>query len=305
MNKSMLRIVAIASAVAIFFSVSVFPASAAGEYLVPSENYPYAESLIYGADTIVVDMNYSSSYLTTRFYRYQMSAGSKFYCNVVENSNGSYSYILWLFSNSPIYTYTVNVNNGLTSDVKTWSKGSIGSWSYYWYDKVTFSGQDVIFRATQLYEMPSDISTDTDLVTNEIRFYPTVSYVQNNENYSKLSAQIDEGFTMLDERLSEGFNLVENAITNAAGEILNAGSDQPTLDTATDWFDDSITKVNEWLNSMSEFNNQLESDKAENASNMAQAGNLIKGFFDKVPSIIIAGCTFVAIMIVVVKAIGR
>lgn len=116
---------------------------------------------------------------------------------------------------------------------------------------------------------------------------------------------IKEGFTYLDNSINNMGNKIEGAITQAVDDILNAGSDMPTLDTNNEWMNDSLTKVNEWLSTLEEFDMQMDAAEEENAENMAQAKTFLTSFFSKIPEGIIAALTLALVMIVAVKAVGR
>lgn len=87
--------------------------------------------------------------------------------------------------------------------------------------------------------------------------------------------------------------------------ILNAGKDKPTLQTPNDSIDSAFGDVSGWFGDIDGFGNQLEQNRQENQQNLAQAGNIISGFFSICPPQIIIALALCAIMIVVAKVIGR
>lgn len=87
--------------------------------------------------------------------------------------------------------------------------------------------------------------------------------------------------------------------------ILNAGKDQPTLVNPNDSIDSAFGDVSGWFGEIDGFGDQLEHNRQDNQENLAQAGNIINGFFSVVPPQILVALAFCAIMIVVAKVIGR
>ena len=318
-KKRFLTVLSIFLVVGIVSPLSAFAADGKGGVFTPTESYPYSETLLWDNDTVVVDINFDDEHMSTWFYRYQCSPDSIHFI-ARKAVTGGYSYKLYILSNTPVYTYVINTSNGYNgSGYYPSNEGSIGGYSYSTTWELNFvDNSKLIYRSNKMTSVPPSLSLGSGvvLVDHYIWTYPSMSYVQSNEQYSKISQEINDGFSMVDERLDSGFSNVNGAINqgfqdvtgainNGVTEIIGAGSDMPTLDTNNDWMNDSLTKMNEWLDDMSEFENQLEENKGENAVNMANAGSFLSSFFDTVPVGLICAFTFVLVVIVVVKLIGR
>lgn len=308
--KRLYKIIAVTLVTALLIfglSLNVFAFEVYDGWFFPTDDYPTSSSLIYGPDTLVIDINYYADAPQTLYYRFQASSDSIFW--VTENyANGKYNYILNICSNNPIYSYTVRRDNGYDGVTTAFSKGSSYGYEYWYYEAVSLSGV-IPFDcfSTKNYQTPSNLSlgSGVSLVKNIIQVYPSATDIQNIENYDKLSNQLKENFTSIDNRLEEGFASVNQGITQAVNDILNAGSDMPTLDTDNSWMNDSLTKVNEWLSTLEEFDKQMDAAEQENSENMAQAKSFLSSFFSKIPKGIVAALTLALVMIVAVKAVGR
>lgn len=321
--KRLYKITAVTLVTALFISMFCIFGSAAevgGGVFTPTVGYPYASSLIYGDDTLVIDINWIEDYPELFFYRYQVPSDSIFW--VTRNySGGKYYYMLNILSNEPVMSYVANLNNNTYQYevAEMTNYGPAYGYSYWHYQSVSYSNNyTFLCRATKKWEVPSGLTLGSGvvLVENTVWTYPTVEYVQNNQQHQEVMTELQNGFQAIDNRLEsgfssvnqglqEGFSSVNEAITNAAGEIINAGSDMPTLDTNNDWMNDSLTKVNEWVSQLEAFEEQMEAAEEENSENMAHAKSFLDGFFDVLPKPLIAVLTLGLVMIVVVKVIGR
>lgn len=307
-KRLLLTVLSMILIVGVISPLSVYAADGKGGVFTPTTSYPYSETLIYGNDTVVVDINYDLNHLDTWFFRWQANSDAIHWITRVY-SGGKYNYTIFIASNSPIYTYTINTTNGYNGSVfESATMGSAYGYKYVDHYSVSFTDNSkLIYRSNKMTSVPSNLSLGSGvvLVDHYIWTYPSMGYVQSNEQYSKISQDINEGFSMVDNRLSSGLGDVTHAIQQGVSDILNAGTDMPTLDTDNNWMNDSLTKMDEWLNDMSEFEEQLEENKQENAENMSNAGSFLSAFFDTVPIGLICAFTFVLVVIVVVKLIGR
>lgn len=178
------------------------------------------------------------------------------------------------------------------------------------YDSSWYSGNSLFDwwpQSDTTYYIPTPLVSDADDWAFNYG-YETPEQEQEAIEQSRYDEQnriMREGFTAVIDSINSNAANIQQAITNVAGEIINAGSDMPTLDTNNDWMNDSLTKVNEWLSQMQAFEEQMKKAEEENSENMAQASNVINGFFDIMPKPIIAVVIMAAVMIVVVKGIGR
>ncbi len=318
-KKTFLTVLSVILIVGIISPLSAFGADGKGGVFTPTEAYPYTETLLWDNDTVVVDINFDNDHLSTWFYRYQCSPDSIHFI-ARKAVAGGYSYKLYILSNTPVYTYVINTSNGYNgSGYYPANEGSVGGFSYSTTWELSFvDNSKLIYRSNKMTSVPSGLSLGSGvvLVDHYIWTYPTMSYVQNNEQYSKITDEINKGFSMVDERLNnissditgainQGAQEITGAINNAVTEIIGAGNDMPSLDTNNDWMNDSLTKMNEWLDDMAKFEEQLEENRQENAVNMGNAGSFLSAFFDTVPIGLICAFTFVLVVIVVVKLIGR
>lgn len=88
-------------------------------------------------------------------------------------------------------------------------------------------------------------------------------------------------------------------------DLLNAGKNEPTLKNPNESIDSAFNDVSGWFGEIDGFGDQLEQNRQENQENLAQAGNIINGFFSVVPPQILVALALCAILIVVAKVIGR
>lgn len=125
--------------------------------------------------------------------------------------------------------------------------------------------------------------------------------------YEDLSGSIlaDEIVSQVNANNDKNTTEIIKAIGEAVTSIISAGEELPTLDTANDWMNEALTKVNGWLDSLDDFNDQMDDNLAENEENLENASSFINGFFDIVPAGIVAALALVLVMIVVVKVVGR
>lgn len=136
----------------------------------PTDNFPSSSSLIYGPDTLVIDINYNADYPEDVYYRYQASNDSIFW--VTENySSGKYNYVLNICSNDPIYSYVVNRATGYDGTVSTFTKGSAYGYEYWYFEPVSFSGI-IVFDcfSTKNYQTPSNLSLGSGVTLLKILF---------------------------------------------------------------------------------------------------------------------------------------
>ncbi len=141
------------------------------------------------------------------------------------------------------------------------------------------------------------------------------------ETSDEINATLSDTYLLLDALLVEMRGLLEQLYwieldsngklyeikdtLDAILAILNAGKDKPTLQTPNDSIDSAFGDVSGWFGDIDGFGNQLEQNRQENQQNLAQAGNIISGFFSICPPRIIIALALCAIMIVVAKVIGR
>lgn len=184
----------------------------------------------------------------------------------VSGSSGLYYSFYFTYSEYPI-SYRVSSSDKYNY-LKSWS--STGNASYDGY----FALDNPFLHILQYENL--NTSLDSDTIISEIN-------ANNDKNTTEIIKAIGEAVT----------------------SIISAGDELPTLDTANDWMNEALTKVNGWLDSLDDFNDQMDDNLAENEENLANASNFVNGFFDIVPAGIVAALALVLVMIVVVKVVGR
>lgn len=296
--KRLYKITAVTLVTALFILGSSLNAFAVDTYMFVTQSYPDSESLIYGTNTIVVDINLFEDSSDDVFSRYQLNSGSRYWIQQ-SYSGGKYVYSLFLLSNSLIYNYAVSREDAWNDTARSvYSTTNAFGYNYMYVEEVSFYDDDVfICNATMNSNRPSNASIGsgyTEFTNIHVISYPSASYLQNIKEFEKLHAE-----------MSEGFSSVNNAITQAVDDIINAGSNMPGLDTDNSWMNDSLTKVNEWVSSLESFEEQMDAAEEENAENMANAKTFLSSFFSKIPKGIIAVLTLALVMIVAVKVVGR
>lgn len=374
--KRLCKITAVTLVTAFLFILACFPASAAGggiveddygywnsSYFVPSPNFPNAESLPYGNDTLVYELYMLMEYNGVDvWYAYRFYLKNDLYSGTgvsafngattcfVGNSSGNFE----AFVASPSTVYYENfsfLENSPTTGGDYYSFSELKTAPYYKtkdgktynfvvvsgsytsgmeYDKystqiwgnapVYYGGRDLksLVQSGLIDDAPSDELPAYNYLwclTDTIKTYPTsgdLALIQNEKNNENLNNKIDRlesnvitRFEKVNDSINKGFSSVNQAITDAVDDLINAGSDMPTLDTNNDWMNDSLTKVNEWVSQLEAFEQQMNAAQEENSSNMAQAKTFLNGFFEVVPGGVIAALTLFLVMIVVVKVVGR
>lgn len=195
-------------------------------------------------------------------------------------------------------------------------------------DPCYYGGRDLrsLSLAGLMTSVPADLKPAYNAIyhlTGITMSYPTSNDISSrdisdsiDESNEKVIAQIkaesDRQITAINNASSQiqsGINnaasQIEGAITEAVDDLINAGSDMPTLDTDNEWMNDSLTKVNNWLSQLEDFEKQMDEAEADNAENMAQAKSFVDGFFSAVPGPIIAALTLILVVLVAVKIVGR
>lgn len=373
--KRLCKITAVTIVTAFLFIMMCFPSYAVdyawsedydywnSAFFVPSPDYPNADSLPYGKDTLIYEVMVRcrlegyDGWKIHRFYLnedlYSGSDVSAFngstVCFVADRNNNfegfvasnstvyyqSYLYFQTFGTGSNVYSFN-NVTKApyyKTKDGKTYNfyvlRGTLAS-SDSDYDKIFasvrgnapcyYGGRDLqsLVESGLIHNAPSDELPAYSYVwclTGSTRSYPTsgdLSSIQNakdneqiNNRLETLESNVVQGFDKVNDSVNQGVTKIQQAIDNAANNILNAGSDMPSLDTDNEWMNDSLTKVNEWLSTLEEFDKQMDAAEEENAENMAQAKTFLTSFFSKIPKGIIAALTLALVMIVAVKAVGR
>lgn len=158
------------------------------------------------------------------------------------------------------------------------------------------------------------------------RSYPTSALrdelmnAELKDSIDNLNTSMNSGFQSIVENNNTNTQAIKDSVKSAAEEIsvnvgynisvmkdslLNAGGDIEGIETDTSWMNDSVTKMNEWLSELQNFEKQLSQNEAENSENMQQASYFLNGFFDNIPTVITAVCGLCLVMIVVVKVVGR
>lgn len=184
----------------------------------------------------------------------------------VSGSSGKYFSYYFTYSEYPISFYKSSSDK--SNYLKSWSGTSGAEYNNYW-------SLDNPFLHILQYEN-LNTSLDSDKIISEI-----------NSNNDKNATEIVK------------------AIGEAVTEIINAGSDLPELSTDNDWMNEALTKVNGWLDALDDFNDQMDDNLADNEENMQNASDFINGFFDILPSGVIAALSLILVIIVVVKIVGR
>lgn len=246
--------------------VTNFKQLSSGQYNTSNTSFPYFSKSSYHTYTCVYGTLWSSSTLSDMFVNSNKAPISSSLALDEVTCFDNTSYTSW-FNFASAYTY-----HHFLSDY--------GSRTYFIFrdgNGVNFLHSDSSYYHSLIYPTLTDVSpNDKDIIVSEI-----------NANNDKNAAEIKE------------------AIANAVTEIISAGEDLPTLDTANDWMNEALTKVNGWLDSLDDFNDQMDDNLAENEGNLANASSFINGFFDIVPAGIVAALALVLVMIVVVKVVGR
>lgn len=362
------RIVAVTMVTAFLFIIFIVPSSAASDstfydywsegYFIPSPDYPNRESLPYGNDTVIYEVElYGDESNIAKRCRYYLkrdlysgsglsafngvsfvfgdneASGSSNRCEILAASPyelycqdywydlNTGSILAWGSVQDSTYyktengkTYNMIVHQGSVSS--TYSAGSYTG-AVFGSDPCYYGGRDfnAILNAGLASSIPSDQFvryTQRYWIVASTKSYPTSDVISS----SNISNAIDEGNEKIINQLKEESqkqitainnlgNKIENAITEAVDDIINAGSDMPTLNTDNEWMNDSLTKVNEWLSQLEGFEQQMQDAEAENSENMAEAKSFINGFFGAVPTPIISVLTLILVIIVAVKVVGR
>ncbi len=141
------------------------------------------------------------------------------------------------------------------------------------------------------YPSSTDISKfQTDLINGKL---DTI-----NDN---ITGGVDEILGGIDSASDE----IVSGINSAVDEIISGANDVPTLDTDNGWMNDSLTKINGWLEDLKVFEEQMKENEIENAENMEQAKNFLSRFFDILPAPIVVAFIMFLVVIVAVKVVGR
>ena len=276
-----------------------------------------AVSAFNGATVVFVDegsgtypdfeiLHASPATIFTQTYRYNNSTG------VVSN---------WSSVSTSPYTkesagriYQFGVKTGQIS-----SSYSQGKWSgvVYATDPCYYGGRDLrsLVLSNALVNAPSDqlpAYSGVYHLTSKTLSYPTSNDISSkniansiDESNQKVVEQIKAESEKQITAINNAASKVEGAITQAVDDIINAGSDFPTLDTDKQWMNDSLTKVNDWLSQLEDFKKQMDEAEADNAQNMEQAKSFVDGFFSAVPGPIISALTLILVGLVAVKIVGR
>lgn len=181
----------------------------------------------------------------------------------------------------------------------------------YYYNKSVITASVPFYPSDstsgQVYHIPYPLVSNGENWTYNYG-YETDEERQEAIEQSRFDEQnkiIQEGFTQVIQSINDNNIALIDAVHEDVDRIINAGSDMPELDTDNNWMNDSLTKVNGWLTEIGAFESQMKAAEAENSENMAQASQFVNGFFNVVPSAIIAGLTLLLVIIVVVKLVGR
>ena len=194
-----------------------------------------------------------------------------------------------------------------------------GKWSgvVYATDPCYYGGRDLrsLCLSGALSNAPADqlpAYNGTYHLTSRTLSYPTSNDISSrdisnsiDESNAKVVAQIKAESEKQITAINNAASQIEGAITQAVDDIINAGSDMPTLNTDNEWMNDSLTKVNDWLSQLEAFEQQMNEAEADNAENMQQAKSFVDGFFSAVPGPIIAALTLILVVLVAVKIVGR
>ncbi len=248
----------------------------------------------------------SPATIFTQSFRYNYSSGSITYWSSVNTVPYTKE------SNGKIYQF--GVKTGQISN-----SGVIGKWSgvVAATDPCYYGGRDLksLVTAGILSKAPSDelpAYSGVYHLTAQTMSYPTSNDISSkaiansiDESNAKVIAEIKAQSQQQITAINNAASKIEGAITEAVDDIINAGSDMPTLDTNNDWMNDSLTKVNDWLSQLEDFEKQMDEAEADNAENMQQAKSFVDGFFSAVPGPIIAALTLILVVLVAVKIVGR
>lgn len=168
---------------------------------------------------------------------------------------------------------------------------SIPSYERFDYIQSTDSGSFYMNPGNFRYPSSSDLQSMRDKVTND--------------KLDGIQDSIDSGVQNIVDSFTVVSDEIKGAINEGVSDILNAGQELPSVDTNNDWMNDSVTKVNEWLSQLEEFEEQMQGNLEENQQNMDSAREFILSFFQSLPVGLITGLSLGLVMIVVVKLIGR
>lgn len=246
--------------------VTNFKQLSSGQYNTSTTFFPYFSKSSYHTYTCVYGTLWGSSTLSDMFVNANKAPISSTYALDDVTDFSSSSVNTW-YDYGSAYTYHHFLSN-------------YGSSSYFYFNNgrtMNFLHSDSSYYHSLSYPTLTDVSAnDKDVIVSEI-----------NANNDKNASEIKE------------------AIANAVTEIINAGDELPMLDTANDWMNEALTKVNGWLDSLDDFNDQMDDNLAENEENLVNASIFVNDFFDIVPAGIVAALALVLVMIVVVKVVGR
>lgn len=283
---------------------SLLPPASGTNKFVAGSYYPYSDELPYGSNTLVIEFQAGSVYYSG--YRYLCAPGSV-YTLYAKITNYTVKFDLYIASDSPIYEGACDFRVGLEFSGNAHNYGDpIPGYDYYFHESVSLSSSaSIAFCASNTSARTVSSVSGASIVNPTILQYPTRGEAQHQEMQSKLN----EIQSSVHKDVSQAASDIKEGVSKAAGEVVsgvnNAGSDMPTLNTDDSWMNESVTKMNDWISQVDDFQYQMSRNVVENSSVMAEAHDVIDGFFDKIPTVIIIALSTALIILVVVKVVGR
>lgn len=282
----------------------ILPVSAA-DYFVPFSSFPYAEALPYGSGTFILEVKYSQSSTQIYWYRFYLPSGS--YCILYkQGKHGSYPGVCVAVArpepvDATVYYqyYTINPSTGAYTFI---SDPMVNSWQedagYY---DINLSSSITNSTFVAYTSAPVLFIDNNTTFRSTIKQYPSAAM----EMATQVVNAIDNAASQVSDEISNAGSAINSELSRNHDEIMNAGSDVPTLDTDNNWMNDSLTKVNSWLDDLSDFEQQMSRNRVDNAQNMSKAGNFLSDFFGGLPAAVIAAMALCLVIIVVIKIVGR
>lgn len=288
----------------LIFCCCFVPASAT-DYFTPFSAFPYAEALPYGSGTLVFEFKYSQDSYNSVWYRFYLPPGSYLVLYKRGQYGGVSNACVAVYRPSPdeslvYYQYwAVSLSTGqmsTVSDVRT-DRNQDSSGYYLTVLDSSIRNSDFVCYSSA----PAIFLNDTVTFNSQLKVYPTSAQQMGSEVVSA----VDGAASQISDELSKNASQISGELSQNHSEIMNAGQDQSTLDTDNNWMNDSLTKVNGWLDDLSDFEQQMSRNRVDNSVNMSKAGSFLSDFFGGLPTAIIAAMGLCLVMIVVIKIVGR
>lgn len=287
--------------------------------VIPRSGDFYRDALPFGYDTVVVDIG--RNYTTHQAYRFLMPPGTRYWITFPSSNRLTFNAIYPPWTNI-MYRQDYNWDTGYFNNPLLTTLTFDSSMGDYIYSiTLTLTGYtgDLYYHANifsevesvdapykpELYRYPNRDDADVSTIVDRI---DSAASSLNAQELSRYRAQMTQESQHHQQDMTQRSQQHAEDLTQRSkqhSEIMNAGADEPTLDINNDWMDDSLSKVNGWLDDLSGFEQQMISNREDNADNLSRAGTFLSDFFSSLPASIIAAMALCLVVIVVVKIVGR